>query len=144
MQFDKPIDPRISGKYLSWDVFRRKQLENICKLEKLYIKDGATHNEMKIILDSNNINPWKYANIVFLGALHGDTRDPRPETLETEVRALPIKQVIKDVNFQKMKMYELRQECSLQGIEWAKTDKKVDLIKKIEERMNGLNAAARS
>lgn len=146
MEFDKAIDPRINVKsqYVSWDVFRRKQLENICKLEHIPVREGATHDEMKIMLKSNDVDPKKYADVIFLGALHGDSRDPRIETLESVVRAeKPLKYVVKDVNFQKMQMYELRQECKLQGISFTKNDKKVDLLKKIQDKMNG-NAASGS
>lgn len=142
MQLNNIVDPRISGNYLSWDLFRRKQLENICRLESLYVREGATHDEMKIVLSTNSVDPNKYKNIIFLGALHGDNRDPRVENLHAEVEEKPIKKLIVDVNFQKMKMYELRQECKLQGIGWAKTDKKVDLLQKIEDKMNG-NATGR-
>lgn len=147
MQFDKPIDPRLDLQrgYISWDLFRRKQLENICRLEGIYVRDGATHDEMKILLMNNGVDSKKYANIVFLGQLHGDGRDPRTENLHKEVQQMekPIRKVIEDVNFQKMKMFELRQECSLQGIPWEKTDKKVELLKKIEDKLRGNAASGR-
>lgn len=136
MQYMKSDDPRIGRNYISWDIFRRKQLDNICKLEMIHVREGATHQEMKVVLEAKGIDPFKYKDIIFLGALH-DSGEDRAKNLEITVREMPVKAVIEDVMFDRMRMYELRHECTLQGIVWAKTDKKIDLVAKIREKMNG-------
>lgn len=142
MQFDRPLDPRFGRNYISWKVFRRKQMENICKLENISIREGATHEEMEVMLSAKEVNPMKYSEIIFLGKLH-DRGEDRARNLEHAVRALPVKTIIDDVDFQKMKMYELRQECNLQGIQWKKTDKKSELLARIKDKMYGNTAGRR-
>lgn len=143
MQFDRALDPRFGNGYISWKVFTRKQMENICKLEKLPFRDGMTCNEMEIMLTGANVNPFTYKDILFFGVLHNSGED-RPKNLEQKLTSTEVKLVIEDVNFDAMKMYELRQECNLQAIPWKKTDKKVELIAKLKDKMNVNNASSGS
>ena len=139
-------DPRYG-----FEKFRRTQLYTIAKLEKVPFQNGAPATAMREILAGANIDPQKYEAMTQADALNSGVQTNRNEipnvpqeklkalTEEIEETPVEVKQEIENVDYSKMTFQDLKKECKLQGIVSEKTDKKADLLNRLNQRAQELN-----
>lgn len=122
MQITSVDDPRFG-----WDRYRRKQLENIATLEKVSFKHGSPATTLRVLLQDQGIEPERYQHLIYPDAIHGNTaNEQKPPNLEEEVR-----QIIEEVDYDRMGLEELQKECELQGIKYHHKNKEAALRKKL-------------
>lgn len=127
MYINSVDDPRFG-----FDKFRRKQLENIAILEKIQFKHGSPATTLRVLLQDQGIDPSKYERLIYPDALTGNiSNEQKPPNLEEEVR-----QIIEDVDYDRMGIEELQKECELQGISFHHKNKE----KALRAKLNGNTA----
>lgn len=135
-------DPRTG-----WDMFRRKELEYILKLERITFTHGMPATSLRRLLIDSGIDAIKYRP-ARLGPLYGDIgrqeyRYPKIDEnlpdISDEVIDESFEAIIEDVNVYDLKMPALRKFCKEHGIKALPSLGKKDLYKLIEAKINGQN-----
>jgi len=90
---------------------RRHALEALCRQEQIPLTGRETKDRMLALMEGHGIDP---------------ARPPRLERAPQTVEESAPRQDYAALNF-----YELRKLCTERKIEWAKTDKRPDLLAKL-------------
>jgi hypothetical protein len=100
-------------KRLPLQKMRRTQLFALCRQERIPITETETKDRLLMLMEGSGIDPARPPRL---------ERDPSVTGEDTA----PVQRDYAALNF-----YELRKLCTERKIEWAKTDKRPDLLAKL-------------
>lgn len=92
---------------------RRVNLWALARQERIPITEQETKDQLLMKLQGAGIDPARPPRLELDPAITGENTEP-PK-----------------MNYSAMNFFELRKACTAKGIEWAKTDKRTDLLAKL-------------
>lgn len=105
---------RVEDDRLPLQRWRRTQLWALCRQERVPITEQETKNQLLSKLEGAGIDPAKPPKLETDPAITGeDTAPVRPD-------------------YSQFNFFQLRKLCTEKGVTWEKTDKRTDLLAKLE------------